>query len=250
MPLYFQIKSDIESQIQSGHLPPGEKIPSEKKLCFQYQVSRTTVRQAINELVANGKLRKMQGRGTFVSALSTTKRFYKISGFSKDILDQGFIPRAKVLEFKPIIPEFLTSQALGLALDEPAIHLKRLRFVNDEPIGLDDLYLPFQRFGTILEEDFSNQSLYSYLKENMDIVPLRSVNFIEGILINGNLADLLGVKEGFPGLQVIQQVFDQNNLVFQFSQTCFRADRYRFNVEINRNDGDNYRVIKVEKIKE
>lgn len=244
IPLYYRIKMDIEEKIRAGNLRPGEKLPSENDLCQLFGVSRTTVRQAVNELVISGKLYRVQGKGTFISELSAVKPFYSISGFTSDMRHQGFAPTSRVLVFKPLIPEFAVSQALGLGLEEPAILLKRLRYANNEIVGLDNVHMPFKRFSDILPVDFSKHSLYKYIQENLNVVPVRSLNFIEAIICDEELAELLQVEPGFPVLKMTETVYDQNNVIFEYSIAFYRADRYMFNVEIDSGNQDRLKAAR------
>ena len=137
IPLYFQLKTIIESRIAAGEFNPGDKIPSENQLCEDYGVSRTTARQAIAELVNIGKLVRTQGRGTFVAHLHTDRMLYRLTGFSSDMKKQGFSPSSKVLDFRVLIPTFGIAKILQLNPTDAVIFFNRLRFIDENLMGYE-----------------------------------------------------------------------------------------------------------------
>jgi GntR family transcriptional regulator len=237
IPLYFQLKSLLDEQIRLGILKPGQKIPSENELCRMYHISRTTARQALNELVRSGKLTRTQGRGTFVADLHVRKPVAQISGFTQDIKQQGMRPFSKVLQFSAIIPPIEAAKALGLKSNEAAIILKRLRGVDDKVLGMDVVYLSFSRFHEVLNHDMENQSLYRLLETEFNTVPTRSVDTIEAIPLQGELAIILEAPEGLSALHLVEYVYDQNDQIFEYCINYFRGDRYIFHVEIEKLGG-------------
>ncbi len=237
VPLYFQLKTLLEEQIKSGMLKSGERIPSEYELCRMYQISRTTARQALNELVRVGKLVRTQGRGTFVAEFHIKKPVSQLSGFTQDIEEQGMRPQSKVLLFSAIIPPIDAARALQLNPNEAAIILKRLRCVDDKVLGMDIVYLSFRRFHDILNYDLDNKSLYLLLKMKFNTVPTRSVDTIEAIMLEGDLAKTLKAPEGTPALYMVEHVFDQDECVFEYCINYYRGDRYIFHVDVEKFGG-------------
>ncbi|MFZ3085954.1 MAG: GntR family transcriptional regulator, partial [Candidatus Hydromicrobium sp.] len=99
LPYYFQLKELLVKEIKKGRLKPGQQIPSEFKLCEQFKVSRTVVRQAISSLVQNGYLNREKGRGTFVTKPKITENlFQNLTGSYEDMLTRGIKLVTKVLE--------------------------------------------------------------------------------------------------------------------------------------------------------
>lgn len=234
IPLYFQLKSLLEEQIKTGQLKPGVKILSENELCKKYQISRTTARQAVQELVKVGRLVRTQGRGTYVSDFHVHKPVEQLSGFSQDMKRQGLKPHSKVLQFSAVIPPPDVARALLLNPNEAAIILKRLRYADGEVLGLDIVYLPFNRFHEVMNYDLETLSLYVVMQNEFQTVPTRTINSIEAIPLNKEIADLLEVQVGAPSLYMIEYVFDQLGHIFEYCVTYYRGDRYTIHVEINK----------------
>jgi GntR family transcriptional regulator len=232
IPLYYQLKSFIQNQISSGTWKPGEQIPSEAELCDQFQVSRTTIRQAINELVTQGKLKRTQGRGTFVTQYNIEKPLFFLTGFSQDMKQRGLKPVSRVLKLEAIPPSAYIAEVLHLKENEPVIMVKRLRLADDQLMAIDVCYLPFNRYFALLHEDLEENSMYDILARKFETVPVRSVRSIEAISCPPPEGELLQVKPGFPVLYIVGTNFDQNDLPFEHAESFYRGDRFTFNVEI------------------
>jgi len=234
IPLYYQLEKIIEDQISTGVFKPGEKIPSESALCSQYGISRTTVRQAISELVNIGKLVRAQGKGTFVADLRVIKPLYKLSGFTEDMHTQGLIPHSKVLKLSPMIPPIHITRALKIKEREAVILVQRLRYAGDDLMALADCYYPFHRFSELLEEDLANNSLYHLLINKYDTIPSISIFNIKAMKCPREVADLLQITPSDPILYLYETVHDQNDRVFEYSEEYYRSDRNSFHMEIRK----------------
>jgi GntR family transcriptional regulator len=232
IPLYYQLKSFIQNQITTGAWKAGEQIPSEAELCQEFQISRTTIRQAIGELVNQGKLKRTQGRGTFVTQYNIEKPLQYLTGFSQDMKLRGLKPNSKVLKFETIPPSVQITQILRLKANEPVILVKRLRRADDQLMAIDRSYLPFNRYFDLLHENLEKDSLYDLLANKFDTVPQRSIRSIESVGCPPPEAVLLEVNVGSPILYIVSTIFDQNDQPFEHAESFYRGDRYIFNVEI------------------
>jgi GntR family transcriptional regulator len=243
MPLYYQLMNIIEELINSGTYKPGELIPSENQLCKQYEISRTTVRQAIQELVNSGKLIRTQGRGTFVNTARFEKPTYRLSGFTQDMKELGLVPNSKTLQFAPLMPPSHVSEALRLEENEAAIILERLRFASKDVMGVDISYFSFKRFMKLLNMDFENNSLYQTLEKEFGVIPIRSKDYVEARRCPREIADLLEISPGDPVLFLREFVYDQDEIPFELGEAYYRADRNVFRFEIRKNEHESFRTI-------
>jgi len=234
IPLYYQLRNVLEERIDNGTYKPGEKIPSENALCGEFGISRTTVRQAINDLVISNRLERTQGRGTFVTDPWLKKPLYKISGFTSDINDMGQKPFSKTLEKTIILPPTEVKEALHMKEKEVVIFLKRLRFIGELVVGLDDCYYPFNRFSGFMEEDFEKNSLYQLLMTKYGTIPTSSLFRIESILCPPDLCSHLDLTPADPIFFGTEAVSDQNGQVFEFTYQNYRSDRFTFHFEIDK----------------
>lgn len=239
VPLYHQLKTLIDQMIKTGLLKPGEKLQSENELCHQYQVSRTTVRQALGELVSEGKLTRTQGRGTFVSQTVARRQEARLVGFSADMRSLGLTPSSRILDFRPLVPESRIAAALSLKPKEAAILIHRLRLADENPISTNTTYLPFHRFYKILDEDLEKDSLYDILGRKFDTIPTRSLYTIEAENCSQDLSSILQIPEGSPVLKLEEITLDQQDHAFEFSTSYYCGDRYSFTVEITKHANRN-----------
>ncbi len=235
IPLYHQLKTILEGQINSEKLKPGDKIPSEKELCDRYNISRTTVRQALNELVNVGKLIRVQGRGTFVSRSIIKKPYYRLAGFTGEMKHLGHKVHSKVLKQEMTVPPEDITQKLQLRKNEPAVLIKRLRFADDNGVqGLDISYLPFKRFEGLLHEDLENNSLYELLIMKYETIPTRGIQQVKAIRCPLEYNQLLNLEVGEPVIYFREVIFDQKNIPVEHAENVYRGDRYTFYVEVQR----------------
>src|SRR5512134_2687791 len=127
LPLHSQLRSAIDQRIESGEWLPERQVPSERELCEQFQVSRITVRQALHQLVTDGRLVRMHGRGTFVATSPLKKQLLPLVGFSDDMMARGQTPGARTLRFEAAAATVAVAQALRVSVGEEILLLRRLR---------------------------------------------------------------------------------------------------------------------------
>ena len=226
LPLYFQLKSFIEEQINTGVWEAGAQIPSELELSEQFQISRTTIRQAIGELVNERKLERIQGRGTFVSEISIDKQIERVSGFSQDMRTRGLTPTSDILNFEKVEAPAKVVKALRLVEGESAILLKRLRKGNNRRIALEVVYLPYEKYKDLLSEIVGDDSLYEILAKKFAVWPKYSEQIIESIKCPSEEADLLGIEKGGPVFLFHTTAFDQYDQPLEYTEGYYRGDRY------------------------
>lgn len=239
IPLYFQLKTIIESRIVAGEFNPGDKIPSENQLCEDYGVSRTTARQAIAELVSSGKLVRTQGRGTFVAHLPTDRLLYRLTGFSSDMKKQGFSPSSKVLDFRVIIPPAEIAKIMQINPTDAVIFIKRLRYIDGQLMGLEKTHLPFMRFSTLTKEDMEKTSLYEILINQFNTIPTRTLINFFSVRGNDKVCELLEITQDVPLIFMSDVNYDQNDRLFEYSRSYYRGDYYSFHIEINKHLNEN-----------
>jgi DNA-binding GntR family transcriptional regulator len=231
IPLYHQLKAYIRAQISQGLWKPGDRIPSESEIGQEFKISRTTVRQAIGELTNEGVLNRKHGVGTFVAWPQIEKRATKLTGFTQDMRSRGLKPSSVVLQKQVIPAPADVANWLGIPESESVILLKRLRLADDEPMGIDIVYYPAEKYRGLLDEDLINESLYKLLAEKYDTHPTRSELQLSAVECSVEDARDLGIRRGSPLLQLIRTTFDQNNAPFEQVYAVLRGDRYIFYVE-------------------
>lgn len=231
-PLYYQLKGLIEERIGSGEWKPGAQLPSERELCDRFKISRITVRQAIAELVVEGRLTRAHGRGTFVAS-RVEQRLNRLTGFTQDMQARKQQPGARVLYLEAVPAPPVVARALRLKADEAVILLRRLRLADGEPMAVETAYLPDHLCHDLLTEKLENRSLYKLLKDKFDIVPTRAEQQLRAVACAATEAKLLGVRKGSSVLHIYRTTFNRENLPFEYVESFYRGDKYVFYVELN-----------------
>jgi GntR family transcriptional regulator len=231
-PLYAQIQRNIEVGIATNKLKPGDTILGEVELASLYGVSRVTVRQALRELVTEGLLYRIQGKGTFVSQPVIQRTDPHITSFFYEMVQSGRKPSA---EFTAEIcePDADAIKLLQLEPGELVIVTKRLRFIDGEPIVYQinttrEILCP-----GLLEEDLSKQS-FQYILEIKYGLRISEVD--EELTVmkpDEGLAETLDITTDVPVLVDSRILHGTEGTIIGRAQAFFRGDRYTYKVTRN-----------------
>jgi len=232
IPLYYQLEHILRTQIESGEAVPGQRLPTEQELSRQYHISRATVRQALAALVSEGLLYRRQGKGTFVTEKAQQTRAAKLTGFTEDLFHQGHKPEVQVLEMKRAPASDRVSHQLHLAPGAEVVRTKRLRRVAGAILSFVVNYV-LPEFGEkINERDLLEHPMLRILEEKVR-VPLGTVRHtVEAVKADAEIAGLLEINPMEPVLYIETLVRSAEGRPVEVANTYFRADRYRYTVEL------------------
>ncbi|MCB9453047.1 MAG: GntR family transcriptional regulator [Anaerolineaceae bacterium] len=234
VPYHYQLREIIRAEITGNRFSPGDQLPSENQLCDLFQLSRTTVREALDALVTEGLLTREKGVGTFVAHPKFMEAWSGTSiGFSDSINKQGYLIETRVLELKITPVSHAIRQELQLLNDENVILLRRLRYILKQPVLVVNSYLPEKLFPNLLSIDFSNRSLYQTFRKDYGVEILRVKRSIEAIAAETVVAQLLEVDPGFPIMFIENTAYSDNGLPVEFYTAWRRGDKSRFQFEYN-----------------
>lgn len=229
--LYYQLKRILLTKIENEDYKDGDRLPSESELTQQYQVSRHVVRQALNQLMAEGKIAAVQGAGYFVSKPRLRKALLSVGSHTKSILSYNRPTKTQVITQTTITcPESIRSKLLSGESDK-AIFLERVTVLEDEPITLIRAYYPLDFLPILLNRDLNNRSVYALLEEELSIVPKRAETVISVVHADEDQSLLLNIREGSPLFQINSYTWDENNKIFEFSSGYYRVDRFELELE-------------------
>jgi len=211
------------------------QAPSERELCDQYHVSRITVRQAITQLVNEGRLVREQGRGTFVAHPRIEQQLTTLTSFTQDMQQRGQKPGSRTLQFDVQEMPPHAAQALGLnaSARHKAIILKRLRTANDEPLAVETAHLVLPRCAALNKVNLEQYSLYEALRQYCDVLPSHARQQIKAVACADPEARLLDVRRGSPVLHIIRTTFAQDNEAFEYVESVYRGDKYVFYADLH-----------------
>jgi len=233
LPLYLQLKAVIEDRIASGDWLPGTQLPSERELCEQFKISRITVRQAIADLVTEGRLIRTQGRGTFVASPRIEQRLSNLTGFTQDMQARGQRPGAKVIQLETTLALPNIARALQLKPGDCVVVLKRLRLADGEPVAIETDYLPDAVCHNLINEQLDGRSLYDTLRKSYNVHPTRAEQQLAAIACPTAEAKLLNVRTGTPVLHIHRTTFGRDGRPFETVESFYRGDKYVFHAELH-----------------
>ncbi|MGR0159766.1 GntR family transcriptional regulator [Paenarthrobacter nitroguajacolicus] len=223
-PKYYLLKTEVLGLIAG--LPPGTLIPTERALAEKYGTSRTTVRQAISELVAEGRLGRIQGHGTFVAPPKVT-HVRQLTSFSDDARTQGLRPDSTLIALNVVRSDAEVAARLGLGQGEPATRLERIRLIEGEPLAHEVAWLPgkLPRFRSNLAKA---GSLYAVLADVYGVLISDVEDTVETALAGPADVRLLGIEMGAPLLVVHRLARNAAGVPVEWTRSAFRGDRFRF----------------------
>ena len=235
IPFYIQVIDSLTEYIEINKLPPGHQLPGETDLCEAFNVSRTVIRQALQELEYQGLILREKGRGTFVASPKIHEGlFQELTGFYQDMVAKGHQPRSDVLKQEKVSANKKVAAYLNLEPGDSVIQIDRLRYVNHEPIVLVTTYLPYEICPDLLNVDLTNQSLYAYLESEHGLFVARGRRFLEAVNANQLEAEKLEIDIGSPLLLLNSVSYLADGTAMEYFRAVHRGDRSRFETELVR----------------
>ena len=232
VPKYHRVKDVMLQRIADGTWPPGASISSEPELCREFGVSRITVRRAIADLVHEGRLYAVQGKGTFVAAPKLQQRFVpRAFGLYEDMARRGLRLTTVVLRQEIVPAPRDVAERLGIAPGEPVHVLERLRSVQDEKILVSTTYVPAALCPGLVDDDLSNSSLYQVLQDRYGLKIAYGVRGLEAVAAGQWEARLLDLALASPLLRLDSVAYLPDGRAFEYSQALQRGDRARIELE-------------------
>ena len=228
-PKHLQLKEILLDLIDGAQV--DEPIPSERELAVRYGVARMTVRQAVESLVAEGRLFKVTGKGTFVAGPKVDLQA-RLTSFSEEMARRGMQPSSTVLAFTRMRATAHLARELSCGVNEDLVHLNRLRFADDVPMAVERAWVP-QRLVPGLASERAPESLYKTLAERYGLVPDWGEDTIEAVAADKEVANYLGVPAGSPLLLIERHSYAGQTLA-SYSVSFYRSDRYKLWVPLAR----------------
>jgi GntR family transcriptional regulator, nutrient-sensing system regulator len=225
LPKYYAVKRELLAL--TGLMAAGSPVPGERELAQRYGTSRTTIRQALAELVIEGRLRRVQGKGTFV-AQPKVAQLLELAGYTEEMRAHGLSPRTQILDTGYRAADQELALLLGIRPGGRVLRINRLRYADDEPMSVDASYLAARRFPSLRRKLVRDASLYETLASVYGVELAEAEETIETVLASPADARLLGVDVGLPLLLLSRRAFDTSGTPVEWSQSWYRGDRYKF----------------------
>lgn len=238
VPLYYQLRQALLSEIRRTGLKPGDQLPTELEIERRYQVSRSTIRQAITDLVVDGIVERIQGKGTFVAA-PQIRHIPRLTSFKENMLSQGFVPAHRTVASLVAGAHDEVATKLEVSSATPCRFLRRLLLADGEVIGLAETWIPQEVLGAndrLLEmKSFNEGSLYDLLESApINLVLQHGVERIRATAADRVHAELLGCAQGDPVLSVDRVTYDVEERAVEWTHMVFTGNRYEYPVKMQR----------------
>jgi len=234
MPLYEQLYVQIINRINNKELLPGDVLPGERRLSEMYNVSRVTIRQAINQLINDGYLKSVQGKGTYVLKRKIQNRLGSLIGVAEELANEFESIRIKVLSHEESIPEAYIAKHLSIGVDEKVFKLVRLISIDQEPIVLNQAYLntSFRHIYELL--DLRKDIIY-YALERFGYKIVDADQTIKAAKPEYNEVEPLCIQKDDSVLVIERTTFLENKSPIIYEKSVYRSDMYEYSINLRRN---------------
>jgi len=229
-PLYLQLKRWIEDAVHAGAVRPGDALPSERDLAVKADVSRVTVRKAVQHLVRDGVLVQRHGSGTFVAPqpARVEQSLSQLTSFTEDMARRGMSVRAVWLDRGLYAPSPEETVTLGLSAGDHVARIARLRLAGDTPLAIERAALSA---AVLPDPQAIESSLYAHL-ERRGNRPVRAIQRIRAAALGEGDARLLDVPVGAASLNIERISYLASGRVIEFTRSIYRGDTYDFVAEL------------------
>lgn len=226
-PKYRHIADALHQQIQRGELKAGDALPTESVLQETYAVSRVTVRQALKLLTEQNIIESIQGSGSYVKEERVNYDIYQLTSFYEKLADRNVETHSDVQIFEVVRAGESLAQTLLLATGDKVWHVKRVRFIKQKPVTLEETWMPLALFPDLTWEVMEN-SKYHYIEQIKKMVIDRSEQEIVPVMPDEEVIAALGIDPTKPILEKISRGFLKDGRVFEYSRNSFKSEDYRF----------------------
>jgi GntR family transcriptional regulator len=228
IPLYHQIEEDLRRLINNGKIPSEATLPPEMELCRAYGVGRHTMRMALSRLVAAGLISRRAGRGTFVKPQPDRMKFFLDRSFTQQMTDMGRQARTKILDIFPSVITESSPEVFADKVGAGCLQLNRLRFGDEEPIGIQYSTILTERCPGLELQDFDRFGLYDILAREYKLAITQIQHTITAAVADESQAELLHIEAGDPLLVVNTTTFLADHQLFEYTTSFYRADKYEY----------------------
>lgn len=233
-PLWVQLRDGLLARIADGGMPPHSRLPSEAELCAEFGVSRTVVREALNQLVVDGRVYKVQGKGSFVADTREAQDFVGSNiSFSRDFLGRDDAVLRIVLSQRLRAPTDHEAEMLKLGPREKVVEFDRLLMVDGVPRLIVYTQLRATDVPGFTELHMHDKSLYATLSQRYGLTIREAERWIEAVSAREDIAAMLRVPEGTPILRIESVSTGTNSVPVEHYIAYYRSDKAQLHFKIS-----------------
>ena len=234
LPLYAQVEDVLAARISSGALPVGTQLPSEEELIREFNVSRTTIRATIQNLVRQGLVEIRRGRGTFVASPRIVQELTELTGFVEDMRVLGLTPTARVLSREIVSAAPLVAEKLGLPSGATVIKIQRVRLSDGVPLSFDETYLPENLGRRVMTDDLAREPVFTLLEERYDTPLVEAEYVLEAAAAERDVAAALEIPVHAPIFLIERTSYTSGRRAVDYERLHYRGDSTRFKTRLSR----------------
>lgn len=231
VPLYIQIADRLVSQIESGELAPGDRLPAERELSENLGVNRMTLRRALRVLESQGLVLRKHGIGTFVGEPKIDRQMDVVFRFTRRMQNRGYTPGTQVISLDETLVDAALSRQMAVPVSSPAYKILRLRSINHEPVMIESYIIPVRRFPGLDRYDLESRSVYEVMETEYGVQITRAQQSFEPVVASSFEAELLKIRVGAALMLEKRISYDQDNRPVEYGKDRYRGDRFRFVTE-------------------
>lgn len=231
--LYYKIYEYYRKMILSNRLRSGQKMPTEQEVCEIFNASRITVRHAFALLANQGLIVKVQGKGTYVSEKKADMQLNTLQGFTAEMESLGKTASSITLSINLTEPCRKVANKLEISEGSRIYIIERIRCADEVKMAYEKVHIPFHLVPNLEKHDLT-KSLYEILLSEYQIESACASQTLEATLANQKQADILEMKVNSPVLFIERLTCDRNNRPFEYTESVYRGDKYKFNVIMNK----------------
>lgn len=234
IPRHAQISRWLRDKIEAGDFGPENKLPSENELAKKFDVSRVTIRRALQSLESEQIIYRCQGLGSFVKDKRAHQNLVHLTDFNEDMAKAGLNASSRVLEFSTVEPPGWLAKILGIDESTKVIRIDRLRLGDEEPVAFDSTWLPIL-YGQLLDEKkLEEDTIYRQLEDKYDIPIMRGCYRISAEVADEKLAKNLNISQNSPLLLIDRTSFTIGDKVVYYQKRFYRSDKVMYEMTLER----------------
>ena len=234
VPKYYLLKRELMNKIELGEYQEGKPIESERELMERYQFSRITVRKAIDELVNEGYLYRIQGKGTYVKGDTGEQNLFNLSSCTKDVERWGRTPFKKTMRTAKYPADAKRAKHLNIPLHENVHMFGRITYADQEPLNYTVTYLPEKIFPGLENYNLEERSLYDIIQKDYNIRITKARRTIEAVLPEPMVASYLQISDGMPVILfncITYGIVNGKEIPIETFRCYYRTDQYKFYID-------------------
>lgn len=229
-PKYYRLAETLKGKINDGEYTFGEKVPTELKLMEKYDLSRDTVRKAVELLVKEKYLYKLQGSGTFVSEEFYSQSLLKFYSFTEEMIKRGKTPSSEIISFELIKSDEWTQKKM-LSTFKEVYKLVRLRLADNEPVMYEVTYLNAKLLKKLTLEKLMEKPLYDVIRKDYKINFERAIEKFKAVIPTEEMVDKLEMSTLRACMELERYTYSQNEIL-EYTKSVARGDKLTFEVDL------------------